>query len=228
LAVLIALSSPTPTLISDYEPTWQLQPIIGKVVGVSDGDTITVLDAAKQQHKIRLEGIDAPESNQDYGSRAKQSLSDLVFGKVVTVTISKKDKYGRTLGRVTLDGKDIGQEQIKRGMAWFYRAYQAELPENIAAMYELGEVRAKAEKRGLWADASPIPPWDFRRGKTAKAPGLKPTTTATGAIIGNRNSKIYHLPNCPDYSKVSERNQVPFKTEAEAQAAGYRKAKNCP
>jgi micrococcal nuclease len=206
----------------------QPQTITGKVVGVSDGDTITVLDDQKRQHKIRLEGIDAPESRQDYGSRAKQSLSDLVFGKTVTVTSSKKDKYGRTLGRVTLGGQDIGQEQIKRGMAWFYRAYQAELPENVAAMYELGEVRAKAEKRGLWADVSPTPPWDFRRGKTAKAPGVKPTTTATEQIIGNRNSKIYHLPACPDYNKVSERNRVPFKTEAEAQAAGFRKAKNCP
>jgi len=115
--VLIALSSPTPTLISDYKPTEQPQPIIGKVISVSDGNTITVLNDQNHQHKIHLEGIDAPESNQDFGSRAKQSLSDLVFGKTVTVTSSKKDKYGRTLGRVTLDGKDIGQEQIKRGMA---------------------------------------------------------------------------------------------------------------
>ena len=229
LAVLIALSSPTPTLISDYEPTGQPQPIIGKVVGVSDGDTITVLDEQKRQHKIRLEGIDAPESNQDYGSRAKQSLSDLVFGKTVTVISSKKDKYGKTLGRVTLDGKDIGREQIKCGMAWFYRAYQADLPENVAAIYELGEVRAKAEKRGLWADASPVPPWDFRRGKTAKAPvAAAPTTSAAGPVIGNRNSRIYHLPGCPNYSQVAERDHVPFKTEAEAQAAGYRKARNCP
>jgi endonuclease YncB( thermonuclease family) len=112
LAVLIALSSPTPTLISDYEPTWQPVTITGKVVGVSDGDTITILDSGNRQHKIRLEGIDAPESNQGYGSRAKQSLSDLVFGKTVTVTISKKDKYGRVLGKVTFDFKNINREQI--------------------------------------------------------------------------------------------------------------------
>lgn len=99
LAVLIALSSPTPTLISDYEPTWKPQTITGKVIGVSDGDTITILDSGNRQHKIRLEGIDAPESNQAFGSRAKQSLSDLVFGKTVTVTSRKKDRYGRVLGR---------------------------------------------------------------------------------------------------------------------------------
>src|SRR5215510_12762282 len=134
-AVLIALSSPTPTLISDYEPTGQPRTIIGKVVGVSDGDTITVLDEQKRQHKIRLDGIDAPESNQDYGSRAKQSLSDLVFGKTVTVISSKKDKYGRVLGKVTLDGKDINLEQINRGMAWFYTHYAAELNREDATAY---------------------------------------------------------------------------------------------
>jgi len=90
----------------------QQQTITGKVVGVSDGDTITVLDEQKRQHKVRLDGIDAPESNQDFGSRVKQSLSGLVFGRVVTVISSKKDKYGRTLGKVTLDGKNINLEQI--------------------------------------------------------------------------------------------------------------------
>jgi endonuclease YncB( thermonuclease family) len=80
---------------------------------VSDGDTITVLDADKRQHKVRLDGIDAPESSQDWGSRAKQSLSDLVFGKTVRVTSSKKDNRGRVLGKVTLDGKNINLEQVR-------------------------------------------------------------------------------------------------------------------
>jgi endonuclease YncB( thermonuclease family) len=228
-AVLIALASPTPTLISEYEPTWQPQTIIGKVVGVSDGDTITVLDADKRQHKIRLDGIDAPKSHQDFGSRAKQSLSDLVFGKTVTVTRRKYDRYGRMLGTVTLDGKDINQEQINRGMAWFNWPYETEYPANVHEVYRLTETLAREKKRGLWADASPVPPWDYRRsGRPVKAPYWETPTTATGPIVGNRNSKIYHLPNCPDYSKVGERNRVPFVTEAEAQAAGYRKAKNCP
>jgi endonuclease YncB( thermonuclease family) len=204
------------------------QTITGKVVGVSDGDTITVLDASNKQHKIRLEGIDAPESNQDFGSRSKQSLSDLVFGKTVTVTSRKKDKYGHTLGEVTLDGKDISHEQVQRGMAWAYHYSANEVRPEEPTPDELAEAQARKEKRGLWADPSPTPPWDFRRGKTAKAPGVKPKAPATGPIIGNRNSKIYHLPNCPDYNKVSDRNRVPFKTESEAAAAGYRKARNCP
>ena len=98
-----------------------------------------------------------------------------------------------------------------------------------ATAYERAENDAKTGKRGLWADASPTPPWDFRRsGRTEKASGAPtPKSAIAGGIIGNRNIKIYHLSNCPDYSRVSDCNRVPFKTEAEAQAAGYRKARNC-
>src|SRR4030095_16226541 len=187
--------------------TAQPRIITGKVVGVSDGDTVTVLDEQKRQHKIRLDGIDAPEASQDCGSRAKQSLSDLVFGKTVTVISSKKDRYGRTLGKVMIDRRDINLEQIRRGFAWFYLYYAKELRPEDAVEYEKAENVAKAGKLGLWTDPAPTPPWDFRRGKTAKTQGLKPAAKAIGPIIGNRASKIYHLPNCPDYSKVSERNR---------------------
>src|SRR5262245_45357834 len=131
LATLLCLSA-----------TAQQQTITGKVVGVTDGETITVLDADKRQHKIRLEGIDAPESNQDFGSRAKQSLSDLVFGKKVTVTSWKKDKYGRTLGTVTLDGKDINLEQVQRGMAWSYHYSANEVRPEEPTADELAEEQA--------------------------------------------------------------------------------------
>jgi endonuclease YncB( thermonuclease family) len=206
----------------------QSESITGKVIGVADGDTLTVLDSGLQPRKIRLDGIDAPESRQDYGSRSKQSLADLVFGKTVTVTSSKKDEYGRAVGKVTLDGRDINLEQINRGMAWFYREYAKELNPQDARLYEKAEASAKSAKRGLWADPSPTPPWDFRHNKAEGSPVAKAPGASGGPIIGNRNSKIYHLPNCPDYSKVSERNRAPFKTEAEAKAAGYRKARNCP
>ena len=228
--VMLAPLSPTPTPAAT-----QAQTITGKVVGVSTGDTITVLDASNQQYKIRLDAIDAPESNQDFGSRAKQSLSDLVFGKTVTVTSLKLDRYRRVLGKVTLDvgklpleGRNVNLEQVRRGYAWFYHHYAKELRPEDAAAYERAENDAKASKRGMWANGEPMPPWDYRRsGHAAKAPFWETPTAATGPIIGNRNSKIYNLPNCPDYNKVSENNRVPFKTEAEAQAAGYRKAKNC-
>jgi hypothetical protein len=113
-------------------------------------------------------------------------------------------------------------------MAWFYRQYAKDLQPEDAKEYAQAEGAAQHSKTGLWADTAPPPPWFFRRGKFVRAPGPALTTPATGPIVGNRNSKIYHLPNCPDYSKVSERNRVPFKSEAEARAAGYRKARNCP
>jgi endonuclease YncB( thermonuclease family) len=133
----------------------QQQTITGRVVGVSDGDTITVLDDQKRQYKVRLDGIDAPESNQDFGSRAKQSLSDLVFGKMVTVISAKRDRYGRIVGQVLCDGKSANIEQLRRGFAWFYRAYAKELKPGIAEAYELAENAAKTSKRGLWSDPSP-------------------------------------------------------------------------
>jgi endonuclease YncB( thermonuclease family) len=89
----------------------------GRVVGVADGDTVTVLDASRQQHKIRLMGIDAPEKKMPFGNRSKQSLSDLVFDRQVQVEYNKKDRYGRTLGKIIVDGVDANLAQIKAGMA---------------------------------------------------------------------------------------------------------------
>jgi len=218
-AVLILLALCLPVIA-------QTRTITGKVVGVTDGDTITVLDASRQQHKIRLDGIDAPESSQAFGQRAKESLSDLVFGKTVTVTSTKTDRYGRIVGKVMLDGRDINLEQIKRGMAWFFRKYAHELSRDDARAYEQAEADAIAKRRGLWSEPGPIAPWELRAAKRNEAE-TQPAPT-TGEIIGNRNSYIYHRPDCPDYTKVSERNRVYFKTADEAEKAGYRMARNCP
>jgi endonuclease YncB( thermonuclease family) len=140
--------------------------IDGRVVGVADGDTITVLDADKVQHKIRLSGIDAPEKKQPYGQRSKESLSDLVFDKPVTIETDKRDKYQREVGKVLVGGMDANLEQVTRGMAWHYKAYEREQPPNDRKLYAAAENASKAARRGLWADADPTPPWDFRhRGK---------------------------------------------------------------
>jgi hypothetical protein len=108
------------------ELTCNATTIVGRVVSVADGDTITVLDTAKTQHKIRLAGIDAPEKSQPFGNRSKLSLSDLVFSKSVLVDTDKVDKYKRNVGKVLVDGVDANLEQIKRGMAWHYKAYERE------------------------------------------------------------------------------------------------------
>lgn len=139
--------------------------ISGRVVGVADGDTITVLDSANTQHKIRLAGIDAPEKKQPFGNVSKKSLSDMVYDKQVYVYWKKQDRYGRTVGKVIVDGVDANLQQIKRGMAWFYKKYQNELVIDDRLAYLHAHEDAKINKSGLWVDLEPIAPWDFRKHK---------------------------------------------------------------
>lgn len=139
--------------------------ITGQVVGVADGDTITVLDSTNTQHKIRLAGIDAPEKKQAFGNVSKRTLSDLVFGKQVEVEWTKHDRYQRIVGKVMIDGTDANLEQIKRGMAWFYKRYKNELSPQDRQNYSDSEEIARKNKVGLWADSYSMPPWDFRQMK---------------------------------------------------------------
>ena len=139
--------------------------IHGRVVGVSDGDTVTVIDANKTQYKIRLAGIDAPEKAQAYGQKSKESLSDLVFGKQVDVEWSKQDRYGRTVGKIMLAGVDINLEQIKRGMAWHYKQYQNEQSPEDRDAYAKYQSQAQERRVGLWRDPAPIEPAVFRQKK---------------------------------------------------------------
>ncbi|MBB5018810.1 endonuclease YncB(thermonuclease family) [Chitinivorax tropicus] len=140
--------------------------IEGKVVGVADGDTITVLDAGLAQHKIRFAFIDAPEKNQAWGQRAKQALSDKVFGEQVKVVVVDRDKYGRVVGHVWLGETDINLSQLSDGMAWHYVQFAKKLQSGSEFdRYQLAQQQARDDKRGLWQDADPTPPWAFRRGK---------------------------------------------------------------
>ena len=135
----------------------------GKVVGVADGDTITVLDATNTQHKIRLQGLDAPEKAQPFGQKSKQSLHQLVHSKHVIVEFQKKDKYGRTVGKVLFNGTDICLEQIKLGMAWHYKQYESEQTTEERDAYAQAELAARTKTIGIWKDKNPIPPWEFRK-----------------------------------------------------------------
>jgi len=102
--------------------------LLGKVIHVQDGDTITVLDDTNTQHKIRLSGIDAPEKREAFGNISKQSLADMVAGQAVAVDWVKADKYRRKVGKVMLAGLDVNLMQVKRGLAWHYKAYEREQP----------------------------------------------------------------------------------------------------
>jgi micrococcal nuclease len=131
--------------------------VTGKVIGVHDGDTITVLDAQKQQVKVRLNGIDAPEIGQAFGRNAKEELSEQVFGKTVRVVVAGTDRYGRTVGDVYVREKWVNLEMVAYGMAWHYKQY-SKSPELAKA-----QESAKAKKLGLWADKNPVPPWEYRK-----------------------------------------------------------------
>lgn len=144
------------------------QILAGEVVAIADGDTLTLLDAGKVQHKIRLAGIDAPERKQPYGQRSRQVLADFVFRKQVEVVTEKKDRYGRTIGKVIYQGRDVNLILVYEGMAWHYKQYAREQAPSDRELYAVAEDKARALRRGLWADFRPIAPWSWRSG--ARAP----------------------------------------------------------
>ena len=150
LAVAIAASLALTVSFS----TWA--DFTGKVVGVADGDSITVL-RDQEQVKVRLVEIDAPEMGQAFGNRSKQALEALVKGHEVRVVERGKDKYHRTLGRVYRGDLDVNAEQVRQGMAWVFREYAKD------ATLDPIEAEAKEQKRGLWRDSDPVPPWEWRR-----------------------------------------------------------------
>lgn len=143
------------------------------VVGVSDGDTLSCFDAENRKtEKIRLRGIDAPEAKQPFGQRSKQSLSSLAHGQPATVKWSKRDRWGRIIGAVWVEPADcpdcgrtldIGRAQLSVGMAWWFRRYANEQPNEERRQYKFEEREAKARKVGLWQDKDAVAPWDWRK-----------------------------------------------------------------
>ena len=185
-----------------------------RVIGISDGDSIVILTADKTQHRIRLWGIDAPETGQEFGSRAKQTASGLAFGKTVKILPRDKDRYGRTVAEVILpDGRSMNREMVRQGMAWWYRQFAPHDAE-LAGL----EAAAKAARLGLWGQPNPVPPWDWRRGEGVPQ---------TAGVVGNRRSWLFHMPSCRGAAIMSKQNRVEFGNAAEAEKAGYRPAQDC-
>ena len=153
--------------------------LAGRVVGVNDGDTITVLDLEKGQHKIRVAGIDAPEKGHPCGERAKENLSRLVFGRDVRVDWHKTDRYGRLIGTVWVASPeascgrkadcpktlDAGMAQLTVGLAWHYKKYAHEQDPQQRGQYAFAEEEARGKLAGLWRDPNPVPPWEWRGAK---------------------------------------------------------------
>jgi endonuclease YncB( thermonuclease family) len=147
-------------LILSFSALAHSETIHGRVVGISDGDTFTLLDASNTQFKIRLAAIDAPEKAQPFGQRGKQQLSDICYGKNASVKVVSMDRYGRTVGDIDCAGINANQAMIQSGLAWVYRKYD----KGYEHLYALEE-EARNSRRGLWADSNPIAPWDWRKAK---------------------------------------------------------------
>ena len=137
--------------------------IEGKVVGITDGDTLTVLDSENTQHKVRLAGIDAPEKGQPFGQKSKEALSSCAYGLKALIEGRKLDRFGRLVGKVLVNGQDCNLNQVKHGMAWHYKQYLAEQAPEDRLIYSEAEIQAKTMKIGLWIDNNPTPPWQFRK-----------------------------------------------------------------
>ena len=221
--------------------------IEGKVVTVHDGNRITVLDKSRKTWNVRLAGIDAPDLNQPGGDAARQELSDLVFGQTVRVEISRTDDYGQTVGKVLVETPnpepytwyDADLALVRRGLAWHYTESDADQSPHDRDFYTMAEADARKAGIGIWADKNPIPPWAFRKAAVVKAKtesdsrfNSVPTSGSVTVlpvkrVLADKHSHTYYLQDCPDHDGVAEKNRVFYNSTGEAEAAGYRIAKNC-
>lgn len=234
LSVGLTVVGVVSALAGRSEPGWS-----GKVVGVSDGDTIKVMRDGRAV-KVRLHGVDTPETGQPFGKAAKRVTSLLVYGKVVRVVPVDRDRYGRVVARVALGrGKWLDHALLRAGVAWHYRRYSKD---PVLARLER---EARQVRRGLWADASPQAPWAWReqRRERGKTPGsvrgpstAKPRPgaahqaqgdprTQAAPIQGNTSSKRFHRRGCPGYGcKHCTRT---FQSAKEARRAGFTPCGTC-
>jgi endonuclease YncB( thermonuclease family) len=144
--------------------TWPPQPAppvveatpVWKVVSVHDGDTLTALDASNVQHKVRLNGIDAPEIGQPFGTVSRDGLRALVLRKSVMIHGQERDRVGRVLARLEIEGQDVNRQMVADGLAWHFKRYSDDTTLAEA------EREARGARRGLWADSKPVPPWEWR------------------------------------------------------------------
>jgi len=186
----------------------------GNVVGISDGDTIKVLHNNKQV-KIRLHGIDTPEKAQAFGKKAKQFTAKMVAGKKVAVQETDKDKYGRTVAVITVNGKNLNKSLVASGFAWVYRKY---CKQSYCNAWLRLEANARNKKLGLWHDPHAMAPWDWRHKGENRGIGQ------TG-FHGNTSSHVFHKPGCKYFN--CRNCKAVFKSKSEAVNDGYKPCGIC-
>lgn len=202
----------------------------GKVVSVDDGDTLRVIHDGYAT-RIRLEGIDCPESGQAFSQRARRRTAELALRKDAEVRIQTTDAYGRLVARVLVGGLDLSLMLVREGLAWHFVQYSSD------PVLASAEASARKERLGLWRDSNPVPPWEWRHsapksaGSSKRPSGKDLSDTerevveALGLLHGNTGSRVFHTPDCKNY--WCARCTHTFKSAHEARAAGYRPAGCC-
>lgn len=165
-----------------------------RVVAIADGDTLTCLTVGKRQIKVRLAEIDTPEKAQPYGTRSRQALSELVFGKQVQLHVQDTDRYGRTVARVSVDRQDVNREMVNRGAAWVYRAYNKD-----RSLLQV-EAEAKAGRRGLWGlpETDRTPPWEWRKAGRLQSIAKRPAAADTRSAQCGTKRYCREMVSCED------------------------------
>jgi len=207
----------------------QAEQFTGKVVGIRTGDTLSVLRKGRVV-QVHLYGVACPQRRQAFSTQARQFTRDVAFRQTVAVvvdavTMDATNRRGQLIAAVQLpNGRDLSQALVQAGYAWHDTRY-APHDKRLAQL----QAEARATQRGLWTDANPVPPWEWRQGQQPPASAEMPPGLASSraVIIGNRRDKVYHWPGCPEYDKVSRRNRVRFQDREAAEQAGYRPANNC-
>lgn len=198
----------------------------GKVVHIADGDTITILDSSRSQHKIRLYGIDTPEIGQAFGKTAQKFTAKLTANEIAHVVSLDTDRYGRTVGIIVVNGVNVNQSIIEAGYAWHYGKY---CKEPFCDEWLKLEKRARYLKKGLWADSEAKAPWEWRNAKRNATTKYKPRTYSlnNSSIIyhGNVRSHVFHGERCRHYNC---KNCVKdFRSKQAALNSGYRPHHEC-
>jgi len=198
--------------------------ISGKVISVADGDTITILTPRNEQIIVRLSAVDTPEKSQDFGQKAKQFTSSMVFGKQVTLEPETIDKYHRTVGMVFINGSNLNEQIVTNGYGWVYRKY---CKEAFCEDWIKLEENARNSGIGLWAYQNPTPPWEWRHGQRNDNTNVVKSDVLNGPAIyhGNVNTHVFHGYGCQHYN--CKKCTIVFKSINEAINAGYHAHKEC-
>jgi len=194
----------------------------GKVVSVADGDTVTLLTEGKSQIKVRLYGIDCPEKAQAFGTKAKRFTANLVFGKQVVVDPIDQDRYGRTVGVLSVQGVNLNEAILKTGYAWVYTRY---CRKSFCSGWQEIQEAAQAGHLGLWSNPNPTPPWEYRRGSRSGKAKQQTQVKSVGVYHGNANSHAFHRQSCRHFN--CKNCTMNFQTREAAIEAGYRPCGLC-